>query len=499
LSGDIRTTPHSSHWSYVPPLAAALAIGTAAAAAYYDLGLTLSHYDAKAHLVVARRILDSMTPGWMQIGAVWLPLPHLLNFLPVQVDTLYQTGLSGVAFSVSGFVLGASSLWILVARATDSSAAAWSAFAVYAAQPDVLYLQATPMTESLLMGLCLYALVTVWPLTAEHGANDAQRPAFIMGLACLTRYEAWPLACAIVVFTATWLLYLRVPLPIVRRQVLTLAAGPIVAVAAFVCLSRATTGAWLVTDGFFEIDQSTYRDADATLRTIWRGLKLVNGPVAIAFAGMALAGLLVSARRTRSAARLLLILCLAAPVVLPAYALWNGHPFRLRYMVPSTMVCAALVGIGVGLLPRYRRLAALTVIAVTLVETPPLSTRSPVVVESQRDASNIIGRHSVTQCLARDYDGTPILASMGSVAPFMHETSRIGLQLRDYIHEGIGQLWLESLVSARRHAGWVVIEEQAEGGDVLAKQRNASPAFLAGFEKQCAGGGVVLYRRVVAP
>ena len=49
-------------------------------------GLSLSHYDAKAHLVVARRIFDSLTPSWEQIGAVWLPLPHVLNALPVQID-----------------------------------------------------------------------------------------------------------------------------------------------------------------------------------------------------------------------------------------------------------------------------------------------------------------------------------------------------------------------------------------------------------------------------
>ena len=52
------------------------------------LGLTLAHYDARAHLVVARRILDSLMPGWQQVGAVWLPLPHLLNMLPVQIDWL---------------------------------------------------------------------------------------------------------------------------------------------------------------------------------------------------------------------------------------------------------------------------------------------------------------------------------------------------------------------------------------------------------------------------
>jgi hypothetical protein len=47
-----------------PKLAAVfgLLIGTAAALVYSHRGLTLSHYDAKAHLVVARRVLDSLTP-----------------------------------------------------------------------------------------------------------------------------------------------------------------------------------------------------------------------------------------------------------------------------------------------------------------------------------------------------------------------------------------------------------------------------------------------------
>ena len=46
----------------------ALIIGVAAAAMYYIQGLTLSHYDSKAHFVVSRRIVDSMRPGWMQIN-----------------------------------------------------------------------------------------------------------------------------------------------------------------------------------------------------------------------------------------------------------------------------------------------------------------------------------------------------------------------------------------------------------------------------------------------
>src|SRR5687768_18465642 len=86
-------------WPFAVGLAAAI-MALAAALVYARHDLSLSHYDARAHLVVARRVLDSLTPGWHQIGAVWLPLPHVLNLLPVQVDSWYRSGASAIAISV---------------------------------------------------------------------------------------------------------------------------------------------------------------------------------------------------------------------------------------------------------------------------------------------------------------------------------------------------------------------------------------------------------------
>src|SRR6266542_2882307 len=108
---------------------------------YSRLGLTLTHYDARGHLVVARRIIDSITPGWQQIGAVWLPVPHLLNAVPVQIDLFYRTGASAVAISIA-----------------ESASAAIVAAAVFAFNPNVLYLQSTPMTETLLLALTTLAV-----------------------------------------------------------------------------------------------------------------------------------------------------------------------------------------------------------------------------------------------------------------------------------------------------------------------------------------------------
>src|SRR3954464_11591312 len=103
--------------------AAAGTIGVAAAVRYHQLGLTLSHYDARGHLIVARRIIDSITPGWQQIGAVWLPLPHLLNMLPVQIDAFYRTGASAVAISIASFALATAAIAWIVLLVADSAPA----------------------------------------------------------------------------------------------------------------------------------------------------------------------------------------------------------------------------------------------------------------------------------------------------------------------------------------------------------------------------------------
>src|SRR5258708_12935713 len=137
---------------------AALIGGALAAWHYHRLGLTLTHYDARGHLVVARRIIDSITPGWQQIGAVWLPLPHLLNALPVQVDLFYRTGASAVAISVASFAIAAGAIAWIVFALTESIAVSLAATTVFALNPNVIYLQSTPMTEPLLLATMTVAV-----------------------------------------------------------------------------------------------------------------------------------------------------------------------------------------------------------------------------------------------------------------------------------------------------------------------------------------------------
>src|SRR5436853_7247877 len=103
-------------------LAAAAALaGIAGWLVFFRTGLVLSHYDAKAHLVVARRVFDNLTPGWQQIGAVWLPLPHLLDVLPAQIDVFYRTGVFASLVSIACLAVTTYAAARLIVRVTGSA------------------------------------------------------------------------------------------------------------------------------------------------------------------------------------------------------------------------------------------------------------------------------------------------------------------------------------------------------------------------------------------
>jgi hypothetical protein len=105
-------------------------------------------------------------------------------------------------------------------------------------------------------------------------------------------------------------------------------------------------------------------------------------------------------------------------------------------------------------------------------------------------------RASVTACLGLPSDDEKIMASMGSLGHYMQETSRAGFAIRDFLHEGNGDIWLAALNEGPRpFAEWVLIEEKAEGGDMLARRAREHPHFLDGYSRVCEGAGLALYRR----
>lgn len=473
----------------------AAVLGTLTAAMHWRAGISLSHYDAKAHLVVARRILDSLTPSWEQIGAVWLPLPHVLNALPVQIDWMYRTGASAIAISIASFAITVACLSAVVLRLTGSASGAILAAALFAINPNVLYLQSTPMTEPLLFALsALVALhLLEWAMAADGRPRTAA--AWTIVAACLTRYEAWPIVGAAIVVAALVKWRRGVPFVVVLPGAARLTASAVGTVLFFMGMSFASTGKWFVTGGFYVPDPTLQGQPTAVMAAIRDGLGDLAGPRFVWYSALA-AAVLIAGAALRPGSGLAMPLALAAAVALPAYAYLSGHPFRIRYEVPLILAGAAGIGTAVALTRRAAPVLAIAVVVSVMVQAPSFDTTAPMVVEAQLDRANGIGRRAVTACLQRDYDGTTIMASMGSLAHYMQELSHAGFRLDDFLHEGSGPIWQHAYYfDPSLFVGWILIEEAAEGGDMLSHQRSMWPRFAERYERVCHGGNVALYRR----
>ena len=472
-------------WLFWTVFAGAASVGVFAAWHYAQADLTLTHYDARAHLVVSRRVADSLTPGWRQFGAVWLPLPHLLNALPVQWDWAFQTGATAVCLSIGALAWGLASLARYLRRVTQSTATALAGSAVILANPNVLYLQSTPMTEPLLIGLSLVAL--------DHMDRYLRRidgpmaPAWALTALVMTRYEGWLIAAGLLIAAA----FARM------REGRRLAAPvwqlPFAAIVLFFVLSWASTGVWFVSSGFFVPDPELLRNMSNVSRKMREGLEDLSGTMLLWTAVAGLVAIVVSARRRAAAILPLALLCAAG---LPLMAFYQGHPFRIRYLVPLVVAAAVLSAWVVAVMPRrLQAIAALVLVGGVTWSRAPLDHTAPMVTEAQRESPLRAGRERVTADLMRRTDQSPILASMGSLGHYMQETSRAGFQLRDFLHEGNGDLWIEALKQPRLSVRWILLEELAEGGDMLAQRARADTGFLDGFERISEGGGLVLYGR----
>jgi hypothetical protein len=334
------------------------------------------------------------------------------------------------------------------------------------------------------------SLLTVdrWIGRPEH--RQARRAGSALAALVLTRYEGWLIAALLVAFALA-------ARPRFRRGV-PLVLYPAAAVAAFLCLSYFSSGVLLVTSGFYTPDNPARGAIDVAVREIVSTTRELAGP-AVMLAGAI--GLVVAIARVRgSRGRSLLPLALFGAALLPLGAFHAGHPERVRYMVVMVVALAATGGLAPAALPgRMRPIATGVWLSLALWLRPPFDSTGPMLAEAQWELPFQEAREVVTAYLTSNYDGTPILASMASLAPYMQETSASDLPLRDFLHEGNGDLWTDAVSAPRHHVRWILIEEQALGGDLLARRVRQDPAFLDGFTRVSASGGLALYQRAAPP
>jgi len=465
--------------------AGALAILSACAVRFfYSHGWLLYYGDAEAHLNIARRIFDSQTPGYDQLGSYWLPLAHVLMLPFVHVDSWWHSGLAA-SFSPAGcFVIGGAFLFAAARRIFESTEAAAAATGCAALNPNLLYLQSTAMTEAVFFATLMALLYFCIRFRESQSWQVALGAGISACAASLTRYEGWLL----IPFAAGWFLYAgrgwrRIPITLLFC--VAAVAGPV----------YWSLHGWYETGDVFDWYNSPYSaraiqgNAPCPGRGDWHvawyyyrnAVQLCAGPVLslLGCAGLG-AWAVKSIRAGGDAARQLA--CAAVLLSIPgAFVIWSMHAgvvpifmphlwphtyYNTRYGLDTLPLVALFAGALVIVLPsRLRPGAAILLVGAAIA--PWLANPHP---ESwitwAESRANSIGRragiHEAAQYLAPQYvPGSGIITSQGD--DFAGIYREMGIPLRETFSICNGLLWQATMERPELYLWqeWAVVK----GGD----------------------------------
>lgn len=452
-------------------------------------GWTLYYGDAEAHLQVARRIIDSRTPGYWQIGAAWLPLPHLLMLPLVDNMHLWQTGLAGAIPSAVFFVFGGVFLFAVARRAFQSDAAGVVAAGIFALNPNILYLQATPMTEPLFYGslmALLYFTVLFWD---THSVWAAAGAGVATIAATLTRYEGWFLIPFVTAY-----FFVRAPKRKFRVAILY---------GVLACLGPL---AWLAHNVWAFGDPLDFYRGPYSARSIQKGLPypgehdwltacqyvLSAGRQCVGWAAVALgaAGVLMTLAKRVFWPLFLLLL----PPVFYVWAMHSsGNPifipnlpphgwYNTRYGLSWLPLLAFAGGALVFLAPKRARpiaTAALLAISVAFWAIRPFPDRWITWKESQRNSeTRRAWTHAGAQYLAEHYQSGGIFTMLGDLSGIYREA---GIPFHEALTDGNEPQWMNAAAQPDYflHERWAV----AQAGDPVSLAMGKAGRYGARYER----------------
>lgn len=185
-----------SNFTRTPPIMFIILISTALSilASFYFLqkDYIIAYGDSESHLNIAKRVVHSLTPGFSQLGGIWLPLPHLLMVPFVYFDPLWRTGLAGSIISGISFIISGVFIYKITYLLTQKTFPSFLSFLSFAFNANILYMQSTPMTELNL--IVFFVLSTYFYLKFFKNDKDLLSlifAAFFGFCATLTRYDGW--------------------------------------------------------------------------------------------------------------------------------------------------------------------------------------------------------------------------------------------------------------------------------------------------------------------
>jgi hypothetical protein len=520
-------------------LAATLTSGLSTWYYYHTNHLNLAMGDAVSRLDIARKLVDNIQPGFAQLGNIWLPLPQVLMLPFIWSDWMWHSGIAGALMSGAAFVAAVYYLYRIGRDIFGSRLSGVIMSAIAMLNPNLVYLQSTAMSETLLISLIITSMYYLLRWAKESRTNDLIPAAILVSLATLTRFEAYLYAMASIVFV--------VGLAWMRRQGWRKAEGQTIL---FGTVALTGIAAWALylgvlfgdplywmhiyshTVSIVSNDASTaiplattehgphYHNFIASFRTYFDSAAFMNGLAVTALGVLGLGGLLVHILRAKGKSNYLLMLLLPLAIfAFTVYTIFNGgididqpglslatitnphlsslHEYNIRYGLLTLPAIALILG---WMAARRKFLAAVIIIAagtqffLLAGSQVALTYRLPdqmAIARTGLDADSV----EASAWMKSHYNGGLIMVSALAHDPLMFD---LGYDYKTYIHEGAGKVWEESRDNPASHAQWVVMNTNVsyeQTSDTVTKYLHDSDILTNQYNKVFENSTLAIYER----
>ena len=484
--------------------------------------------DAFSHLAIARRVLDSLTPGLAQMGGIWLPLPHLLMLPFIWNDALWRTGLAGSFPSLISYLVTTVYLYLAIGRLTRKRLASFVGVLVFILNPNVLYLQTTPLSELVCIATmtmtCYYFLA--W--TQDDHPKYLILAAGSTFLATLARYDGWVMFPALLVFIVLigWIKRLRWAQIEANFIIFGVFGGLGIGLWFLWCaiifgdplyFQRGPYSAQAQTNTFLQTHTlETYHNLFQSFRYYILLCVDTIGPILFLLAALSL---VVFVFRRRLAPETFAVFVFLAPFCFYVLSMYTGQANLYIPQVVAANVAekifnvrfgaemVAPVAFFVGLLAAewspstfariWTFLGPCFLIAVIVLQTALVVNGGIITLQDGQYGGSCAYTHPISAYLAQHYAGGEVLESIFSSKI---DGTEAGLDLKDIISESSGQLWEEGLNNPASVADWIIVHPGLNLDPIATHIDLQSPAFLSQFTLVMQeSDGLSLYHRKGLP
>ncbi len=488
---------------------------------FYSSNSLLLYGDAESHLNIAKRVIDSLTPGFAQLGGIWLPLPHILLLPFVAITPFWHSGIAGSIVGGLSFIVATVYLYKIGSLLLQKKIPALIACIVFICNPNILYMQSTALGE---LPLIAFFLMSVYYFL-KYIKHPESLPSLIFSAlfalcASLCRYDGWFLVIFEIIGLSIFFIFYK------RKW--SEGEGMIVV---FSTLAFFGIFLWFLWDGVILHDPLYFTNSPfsaksqqegwlargelITYKNIWLSVVYYADTIArntgIFLTACMLVGLVLFLFDRKQPLRLFTILLLGFPFVFYVSTLYLGqsiillpdltpttfmwHLFNVRYGVIMLPFVAILIGF---LLSKSNKFLRILLIAIIVIQTISFATGTEptITLEDGRSGLSAMKQPDAQQWMARHYDkGTVLLDDFARTISII----KSNIPIQNVIYVGNHPYWENALKKPQNYVTWVVVQKD----DAVWKEIYAQPSkrdnLYKYYQKVYTSPDILIFKRNTLP